>query len=519
MPNSNLIEKLRNNTDLGHEKKNKTFIRQVELHTKSPGTSIPKAAGKTKDKVPFADAISMYRFANNEDISLSGLREARAKTVLESLPQGTEITLIHDLTLLDYSKHNSKQDRRVIGNHRGKGYEYATCLAVDTQSETVLGVIHDTVINITGPDDQDMMDYDYEPLFANFAGEERQRLYENHRHQMAVHIAGTSSLLSEFNVVDVGDREFDDIFVLANCLQEGRNFVIRSMANRNIQLPNYDWIPQTARSTRQNGHPLQQGNICANLKQLVDYVPLEPYRDLPLDSNGQIIYSGTAARVAKLSIGSFQATLYRNAKRNGQYFRPPRPVSLNVVVVREIEPPEDVKPIKWVLFTSLPTQTYNQMCYVANQYRLRWKTEPFYKLLKSGYGILKSRLNHAKKIARYLVVVTLAALTILNLKKNLGLPEDGKLSDHDYSRIKDAMLKPNDPEIAFELRLFAAIAKHGGWLGRRRDPIGHTILMRGLFDLITILDFFQNYQGFLEDSLQNRDALAKLLNVSLSRRF
>lgn len=519
MEGSNLLETLRQNIDLGHEQKNMSFLRQVELHTKSPGTSIPKAAGKSKRKIPFADAISMYRFANNEDITLAGLREGRAKTVLSSVLPGSTITLIHDVTLLDYSKHNSKEDRREIGNHRGKGYEYVTCLAVEPESETVLGVIHDTVVNITGPDDQDMMDYDYEPLFANFEEEEKQRLYENHRHQMAVHIAGTTPLLSEFNIIDVGDREFDDIFVLANCLQEGRNFVVRSMANRNIQLPNYEWIPQSARTSRQTGHPLQQGNVYANLKHLIEHVPLEPYRDIALDANEQLIYSGTAARVAKLSIGSFQATLYRNAKRNGQYFRPPQPLTLNVVVVRETEPPENVKPLQWVLFTSLPADTYEQMTYIANQYRLRWKTETFYKLLKSGYGILKSRLNHAKKIARYLVVVTLAALTILNLKKKLGLPDDGKLSDDNYARIKDAMLNPNNGEIDFELRLFAAIAKHGGWLGRRRDPIGHTILMRGIFDLITILDFLQDYQGLLEESIRNRATLQRLLNVSLSGRF
>jgi hypothetical protein len=287
------------------------------------------------------------------------------------------------------------------------------------------------------------------------------------------------------------------------------------MANRYIQLPNCDWIPQNARTSRQTGHPLQPGNVYANLKHLIAHVPQEPYRDVALDANEQLIYNGTAARVAKLSIGSFQATLYRNAKRNGRYFRPPQPLTLNVVVVRETEPPEDVKPLQWVLFTSLPADTYEQMTYIANQYRLRWKTETFYKLLKSGYGILKSRLNHAKKIARYLVVVTLAALTILNLKKKLGLADDGKLSDDNYARIKDAMLNANNSEIDFELRLFAAIAKHGGWLGRRRDPIGHTILMRGIFDLITILDFLQNYQGLLEESIQNRHVLRRLLNVSI----
>lgn len=514
MTNPNLIEKLRNNTNLGHEKRNDAFVRQVELHMKSPGTSIPQASGKSQGKIPFADTISMYRFANNDQILLSDLREARSKTVLDTLDEGSDIIIIHDVTLLDYSKHNSKLDRRKIGNHKGFGYEYVTCLAVDPQTESTLGIIHDTVVNIVGPDDQDVMNYDYEPLFAGFSDQEKQRLTENHRHQMAVHINGTSTLLSNYNVIDVADREFDDIFVLSSCIHENRNFVIRSMANRNVQIPNYDWIPESAKTTRGNGHPLQEGCVCVNLKKLIEHVPLEPYRDLLLDENNQILFSGTPSRVAELSIGSFQVILYRNAKRNQKYFRPEQPVVVNVVVVRETDPPRNATPLTWVLFTSLTVDSYEQMTIVANHYRLRWKTEVYNKLIKSGYQILKSRLNHAHKIARLLVVISLAALTILRLKNKLGLSESGKLSDHDYSRIRKAMLHPNEPNIDFDLRLFAAIAKRGGWLGRRRDPIGYTILMRGIFDLISVLDLLQNYQAFFQDAGQNKDVLKELLNIS-----
>ena len=43
--------------------------------------------------------------------------------------------------------------------------------------------------------------------------------------------------------------------------------------------------------------------------------------------------------------------------------------------------------------------------------------------------------------------------------------------------------------------------------------------MINIVKLIAILDFLQCYQGFLEESIRNRDTLQRLLNISLSGRF
>ena len=508
-----LLGVLQQHVNLGHAKRDQAFLRQVAMACSSPGASAPQAAGKAADKLPLADAMSLYRFVGNEKVSLAELRAARAHTVLDGLPPGGDLLILHDMSPMDYTGHNSKTDRRLIGNHKGKGYEYVTCLAVDPKRSAVLGVIHDTVINVDGPDDCDVMDYDYESLFAEFSPEEKQRLCENHRHQMAVHVNGTASLLNPWHAIDVGDREFDDIFLLDRCRQNNRAFVIRSSANRNVQTPDYDWIPDSALTEKQAGHPILPGHVCVNIKNLIDHVPLQPYKTLPLDTYNRVVDKHDAKRMAVLSIGSFKARLYRPAMRNKKYFRTPNPVDVNIVVIRETEPPAGCKALCWVLLTSLPVDTDEQLAYVGRCYELRWSVEEFFRLLKSGYRILYSRLDNAQKIAKNLVIITIAAMSVIHLKRQLGLPSKGCLPKEQYDRVRAALVEPENQEIDLDLRLLAFIAKNGGWLGRRRDPIGPTILMRGMLHLLAVLDTAARYGPLIEEALKNPELLRRLLCV------
>lgn len=506
-----LLDLARQHTDLGHEKRNDCFVRQLELVLGSPGTSLPQAAGKGIGSM--ADLASFYRFVDNETIPLDSLRQIRAHTVLNTIPAGGDVMVVHDMSPLDFSQQNAKTDRRPIGNHQGMGYEYVCSAAIDPQTSTFLGVMHDTVINANGPDDTGSMDYDYEPLFEGFSPEEQQALRANHRHQMAVHINGLAPLLPNRHVIHVADREFDDLFVMDRCLETHTDFVIRSMANRNVQVPDADWIPPEARTSHQAGHPLQPGSICVNLERLVEAVPLQPYKDLPLDKRGRVTDPGRAVRTAHLSIGTCSVCLYRSAKRNHRYFQPPRPLVLNMVVIREIDPPTGVAPLLWVLFTTLPVDTWEQLCYVGHLYELRWKIEDFFKLLKSGYRIERYRFFDAMKTAKLLVLLTMAAMTLFHLKEDLGLPSGGYLDDQSYQNLKHATHNLDNPDIDLHWRLLAFIAKSGGWLGRRNDPLGPIILMRGLLQFLAVFDTVLHHQFLILEALEHPDILRKLICV------
>lgn len=510
-PADDLIEAFGRHLDLGHARRNEAVVRQLARALSAPGAPHTQAASRGDSN--WAETMALYRYAHNPQIALADLRKARALAVADRVPDEGEVLIVHDPTQLDYSSHPSKKDRRPIGDHQGMGYEYVSCIAIDPVSEELLGVVHDTVISAAGPDDADAMDYDYEPLFADFGPADQQRLRENHRHQMAVHVRGIDALFPGRRIIHIGDREFDDVFVVQGAREVNHSFVLRGQPNRNVQVPAAPWVPDKALTRKQAGHRCQEGWVCVNLARLVAAVPLEPYKDLPLDSKGRVAFGGGASRVASLSIGSCRVRLYRRAKRNKRYFPLPEPIDVNLVVIRETSPPPGVAPLQWVLYTDLPVDTPEALRRVGRLYELRWKVEVYYRLLKSGHGIEKLRFTDAASIARTVFIHTLAAMAVVNLKCKLGLPEGGRLSDEDYERVRAALRGLANPKLPLALRLFALAVKYGGWLGRRQDPIGPTVLMRGMLQVLAMVDGLSRYGPLLTQAVAHPETIRSLFCV------
>src|SRR4051794_13450549 len=118
-----LVNRLEHHTELGHAKRNAAFVRQVNLACSGPVTSLAQAAGQGSHS-SMADLMSLYRFLDNAKASLRRLREIRSEVVLESISTEEELLIIHDVTQFDYTHQNARQDRRLIGDHHGQGYEY-----------------------------------------------------------------------------------------------------------------------------------------------------------------------------------------------------------------------------------------------------------------------------------------------------------------------------------------------------------------------------------------------------------
>jgi Transposase DDE domain len=93
---------------------------------------------------------------------------------------------------------------------------------------------------------------------------------------------------------------------------------------------------------------------------------------------------------------------------------PPRPdrklppVTVNVVLVREPNPPADEVRVEWILVTTLPIDTLDQVRTVVEYYCIRWSIEVLFRTLKSGCRIEHRRFEHIDRVlpalALYLIV-------------------------------------------------------------------------------------------------------------------
>ena len=59
----------------------------------------------------------------------------------------------------------------------------------------------------------------------------------------------------------------------------------------------------------------------------------------------------------------------------------------------------------------------------------------------------------------------------------------------------------------------AFIAQSGGWLGRRNDPLGYTVLMRGLLQVLAVLDAAVRHHELIQEIRGNPDILRRFLCV------
>lgn len=88
--------------------------------------------------------------------------------------------------------------------------------------------------------------------------------------------------------------------------------------------------------------------------------------------------------------------------------RPLLPVLVNVVVVREVNPPAGEDPIEWILLTTLPIDTLEDVRNIIQYYCVRWMIEVFFRTLKSGCRVEERRFEQMDRllpcVAVYLIV-------------------------------------------------------------------------------------------------------------------
>lgn len=117
------------------------------------------------------------------------------------------------------------------------------------------------------------------------------------------------------------------------------------------------------------------------------------------------------ARVAEVEIRAKTITLHPSARPG----RTLPAVTINVVLVEEINTPEGQIPIQWLLFTSLPIDNSEQVKMIVHYYTIRWQIEVYFKTLKSGCRVEKRYFENMDRWLNCLSVYTVAAWKTLYL--------------------------------------------------------------------------------------------------------
>jgi transposase len=147
-------------------------------------------------------------------------------------------------------------------------------------------------------------------------------------------------------------------------------------------------------------------------------------------------------------------------------------IRLWAIEAKEEKPPQGVKPIRWILLTSVPVTSYTQAEQIITWYTKRWLIERFHYTLKSGCRIEQLQLQERERLERAIATYEIVAWRLLWITYEA---RENPQENYDLIMTKEewdvlcavSKKKKNIPETIHEGVLM--IAKLGGFLGRKGD--------------------------------------------------
>jgi hypothetical protein len=183
---------------------------------------------------------------------------------------------------------------------------------------------------------------------------------------------------------------------------------------------------------------------------------------------------GQPARTAQVSV-SFQRIEIVRPHYGYQIKRLPPRIALNAVRVAEIDPPEGVKPILWLLLTTHEVATVADAAQVIGWYRARWTVEQVFRTTKTqGFDLEASQIETPAVMAKLAVAVLIGALRTMQLVYARSGATGQKLSDAMdeaaeplvealTQKLQGKTEKLKNPHAKGSLARLAWVGRLGGW--------------------------------------------------------
>lgn len=409
-----------------------------------PNESVPEATQAA------SESQSIYRFWSNQRIRAGQILESHRPSVLNRLNDQRVVLALQDTTDLDFSSLKQTTGLGFFCQTNQQGIKVHSCFAVSDEGEP-LGLLHQYTWSRKEQ--------------AGKRGQRRQKPTREKESQrwLDTLTAAEVGVNDAVCLVHVGDREADiyDLFVQPR--RASSELLIRAEHNRKVDGELGYLIPT-----------LEQAPILGHLSIEVQRNPKRP------------------ARQATLSIRAISVTIA--VPRNGQHSKTAQPVPMNALLVSEEAPVDGGEPIRWLLLTTLPIETFEQACQWVRWYSLRWLIERFHFTLKSGCRIEQLQLETAQRLLNALATYSIVAWRLMWLTYRARLvphdscelilqPGEWRLLRRKFEP-KNRSNKP--PTIRQAVRW---IAQLGGFLARKADgEPGLKTLWRGLGVLHHLLE-------------------------------
>lgn len=409
----------------------------VERFSEATSASIPSVSHGS------AEAKAMYRFFDNPSVRPESILRPHRDRTLARAEAYADVLLLQDTTEIDHSKHPATRGLGYLTCPHARGLLAHNLLCVGSEG-VPLGLVGQWVWSRPVEDlgkrrsrhQRDTSEKESRRwLWGLWAA---QRYFRNHPH-----------------AVVICDREGDlfDLYVKPRAA-------------------NIDLLVRVREQRRLVDHPARYLGkaLDAQPAQMKVRIAVPRADDRP-------------SRTAELTLRWCQLRMQRPANYRGRSAEPA--VKLWYLDAREESSPAGVKPIHWLLATTMHIGHQEDALRVLRWYTYRWRIESFHFVLKSGCGVERHRLETAPRLKRLLATLSIVAWRVLWLTyESRSNPEEPCTKVFSNDEWKVLQLALGDERTVSPPTLATAllqVARLGGFLARKHDGHpGAKVLWRGL---------------------------------------
>lgn len=443
--------------ELGRSDRHDRLLYSAACLAQQPGQSLPAVFDRKDLRCFYA---LMHRPESTHDALLQG-HYAQTKQAL-NVPEA--ILLISDTTELDFSSHKALHPHLgPIGEGHGHGLLQHNCLAVRARDGFLLGLAHQQLII-------------RQPAPAGENSSQRQQR-ERESQLWSRGFAGVGRAPEGCLWVDVCDRGADVFEALHASRQLQHHALIRACQDRCVV------VERNGQSQR-------------------DYL-MQFARRLPAQCDSEVAVTqkgGRPARTAQVKLAAGQVRIEPpvHLPRRCHY----EAVSVWVERIWEPQPPAGEEALEWVLLSTLPTQTDEELLLRRDWYALRWPTaEDYHQAEKTGCGEEKVRFQDGHALRGMLALLSVVAVRVLQLRQaGRSCPQEPVqrvATPLEISVLHQALAREERIETVGQF--VHGVARLGGWLGRRCDgEPGWKTLWRGYRRLQDMVEGVLLYQQIPE---------------------
>jgi hypothetical protein len=435
---------------LGHKRRTNRLADSARRISQHPGGSLPE---KFRDPAAYRATL---RLMNHPEVTHQEVLRPHTQATLQRMRQTTATVVIaEDVVELDYSGQKTLAAMGQIGNGGGWGYECHNCLAIDTASDQLLGLVNQILHNRVRKSAPEGVARSRE------RASRESRLWVNAVKQIGPAPPGC-------HWVDVCDRGADTFEFLEYEVRNGHHFVVRSTHSRALEVAG-------------EGQP---------------HLLHDLLRSLPASMGWQVEVSANKnqpKRRAKVLCGWAEVTLRAPHVRRGEHGR--QSLKVWAIRVREVEAPADVKePLEWLLLSDEPIADGGEARQRVGYYEKRPRVEDYHKAQKTGLGVEQLQLQSQAGLRPLIALLSVLAVALVNAREAARTEEKaGQPATEFFDPLWVTVLclwryREVRPLTVREYLL--ALGRLGGHQGRKSDGLpGWLTLWRGAMQLNAMVEY------------------------------